>query len=115
MKRTFVSILFACCALSCMAQLPTLSIEGGKIQGVNASCNDVVVYKGIPYAAPPVGDLRWKKPQPVKPWTGIKVCDKYGAASLQDGVIRNFVPPKFRKVKQPENGKVKQPTKYTIT
>ena len=30
-------------------------------------------------------------------------------------VIRNFVPPKFRKVKQPENGKVKQPTKYTIT
>ena len=85
MKRTFVSILFACCGLSCMAQLPTLSIEGGKIQGVNASCKDVVVYKGIPYAAPPVGDLRWKKPQPVKPWTGIKVCDKYGAASLQDG------------------------------
>ena len=33
----------------------------------------------------------------------------------QGAVIRNFVPPKFRKVKQPENGKVKQPTKYTIT
>ena len=35
--------------------------------------------------------------------------------SVQSVVIRNFVPPKFRKVKQPENGKVKQPTKYTIT
>ena len=35
-----------------MAQAPTLSVEGGKIQGVNTSCKDVVVYKGIPYAAP---------------------------------------------------------------
>ena len=86
MRKTIISILLACCGMSCMAQAPTLCVEGGKIKGVNTSCKDVVVYKGIPYAAPPVGDLRWKKPQAVKPWKGVRVCDKFGAASLQEGL-----------------------------
>ena len=70
-----------------MAQAPTLSVEGGKIKGVNTSCKDVVVYKGIPYAAPPVGDLRWKKPQAVKPWKGVRMCDKFGAAFVGSGNV----------------------------
>jgi len=40
--------------------------------------NEVRIFRGIPYAAPPVGDLRWKPPQPVTPWTGIKECTKFG-------------------------------------
>ena len=90
MRKTIISILLACCGMSCMAQAPTLSVEGGKIQGVNTSCKDVVVYKGIPYAAPPVGDLRWKKPQAVKPWKGVRVCDKFGAASLQESLPKGI-------------------------
>lgn len=85
MTKFLFSLMFAFGSISCMAQLPTLSIEGGKVQGVTSPSKDVVIYKGIPYAAPPTGDLRWKKPQAVKPWTGVRKCDQFGAASLQDG------------------------------
>lgn len=60
---------------------PTLDIEGGKVVGVETE--NSVVYKGIPYAAPPVGDLRWKKPQPVVAWDGVKIADAFGCAAVQ--------------------------------
>lgn len=60
-----------------------LNIEGGKIRGVWSETKKVAVYRGIPYAAPPVGDLRWKEPQPVKPWQGIRTVDKFGNAAYQ--------------------------------
>lgn len=53
------------------------------MKGVETSTPGVVVYRGIPYAAAPVGDLRWKEPQPVKPWEGVKVADTFSAASVQ--------------------------------
>ena len=63
---------------------PVLTIEGGQIQGVMADDHpDVYVYRGIPYAAPPIGDLRWKEPQPVVAWQGVKVCDKFGHPGYQ--------------------------------
>src|SRR5215831_5289141 len=40
-------------------------------------------FKGLPFAAPPVGDLRWKEPQPVKNWTGVRNADKFGAYCMQ--------------------------------
>ncbi len=45
--------------------------------------DDVRTFKGIPFAAPPVGDLRWKEPQPVKRWTGTRNADQFGAACMQ--------------------------------
>ncbi|MDQ8203492.1 carboxylesterase family protein [Pelagicoccus sp. SDUM812003] len=44
--------------------------EAGLVQGLAE--NDLVIYKGIPFAAPPVGELRWKAPQPVTPWQGVR-------------------------------------------
>jgi para-nitrobenzyl esterase len=61
----------------------TISVDGGMISGVKSSTSDIVSYKGIPFAAPPVGDLRWKAPQPVIPWQGVKMCDTYSASPMQ--------------------------------
>lgn len=62
---------------------PILTIEGGQVVGVNADIDGVVVYRGIPFAAPPIGQNRWKAPQPVRPWEGVKVCDKFGHPAFQ--------------------------------
>ena len=84
MKKTllFLSVLalFGC---SKAVDTPILSIEGGQVQGVTTEIPGVLVYRGIPYAAPPIRDLRWKEPQPVVPWDGVRLCDKFGHPSYQ--------------------------------
>ena len=63
---------------------PVLTIEGGQVQGVLADDHpEVFVYRGIPYAAPPIKENRWKAPQPVVPWKGVKICDTFGRPSYQ--------------------------------
>ena len=78
------------------SEIPVLTVEGGKISGVQAEVPGVSVYKGIPFAAPPVGDLRWKKPQPVIPWIGVRAADTFGPASVQpDHEIGTFYQKEF--------------------
>lgn len=86
MRRSLLSIfsLFFILATG-SAQNTVLSVEGGQIDGIPSGTEGVTVYRGIPYAAPPVGDLRWKLPQPVLPWQGVRLCDSFGPASLQSG------------------------------
>ena len=74
-------VLFGCTAKESLS--PVLTIEGGQVQGVPSDIKGVTVFRGIPYAAAPIGDLRWKEPQPVTPWKGVKVCDTYGHPSFQ--------------------------------
>ena len=62
---------------------PVLTVEGGQIKGVETATVGIIAYKGIPFAAPPVGNLRWKEPQPVVPWEGVKIADTYGDAASQ--------------------------------
>jgi len=61
----------------------TIRVEGGMISGVKSENSNVIAYKGVPFAAPPVGDLRWKEPQPVVPWEGVKKCDAFSASPMQ--------------------------------
>ena len=76
-------VLLTLALAGCQPANPVLDIEGGKIQGVESTIDGVYIYKGIPFAAPPVGDLRWKEPQPVIPWEGVKVADTFGPGSVQ--------------------------------
>jgi len=66
-----------------------ISIEGGKISGLTLGENkDVRAFKGIPYAKPPLGPMRWMPPQRVEAWKGIRQCTQYGSACLQPGVFK---------------------------
>jgi para-nitrobenzyl esterase len=56
----------------------TVHLESGSILGQQDLESGVISFKGIPFAAPPVGDLRWKAPQPVEPWEGTMECTKFG-------------------------------------
>jgi para-nitrobenzyl esterase len=60
---------------------PTAKLDSGVVQGVAAG--EVAVYRGIPYAAGPSGPLRWRAPQPVRPWTGVRPATANGAACPQ--------------------------------
>jgi para-nitrobenzyl esterase len=55
----------------------------GVLEGVISGDGKVKTFKGIPYAAPPVGALRWQAPQPVVPWTGVRPATEYGARAMQ--------------------------------
>ena len=64
------------------AQAPAVvKVDTGELQGVVD--DGVVSYKGIPFAAPPVGDLRWRPPQPAARWTGVRQASEYGANCMQ--------------------------------
>jgi len=63
-----------------------VKVEGGMVEGTIE--NGIVIYRGIPFAAPPVGDLRWREPRPVKNWEGVLKADKFApACSQQPGVL----------------------------
>lgn len=75
MKRTVLT--FGCCLIAALAAVgETVQVDGGLISGTVK--DGVRSFKGIPFAAPPVGDLRWKAPQPVVPWEGVRKADAYG-------------------------------------
>jgi para-nitrobenzyl esterase len=79
MKKSF--LLFLLSPFMLVAQTPIVNTTAGKVSGVEN--NGIQVFKGIPFAAPPVGDLRWKAPQPVTPWDGVKKCVAFGASPVQ--------------------------------
>ena len=80
MRNYLLFVLFVFCSwgFNLHAQpLVATHVETGDVEGV-VDGGDLAIYKAIPYAAPPVGDLRWKEPQPAKPWTGVLKADQFG-------------------------------------
>lgn len=84
MKRLLIpfAVLATGCHIAGAAPEP-VQVEGGEVRGVEE--DGLTVYRGIPFAAPPVGDLRWKSPQPVKPWDGVREATKFAASPMQGG------------------------------
>jgi para-nitrobenzyl esterase len=83
MHKPFVIALATAALFSFLvsAAPDTVKIETGQIAGTTD--NGVRVFKGIPFAAPPVGDLRWQAPQPVAAWKGVRAADAFGAECIQ--------------------------------
>ena len=60
-----------------------IRVTGGLISGTLSQDGTIQIFRGIPFAAPPVGDLRWKAPQPVKSWSNVRSCDAFGPSPMQ--------------------------------
>lgn len=91
--RKLLSICLSCAMLlSCV--MPTaaeqaetvdiVKVEGGLVQGVDTEKEGVKLFKGVPFAADTSGENRWKAPQPVEPWEGVRLCDTWGDQVMQE-------------------------------
>ena len=77
-------LLSLICALTTsMTASAAVTVETGQLEGTNE--DGMTVYRGIPFAAPPVGDLRWRAPQPAAKWSGVRTADKFGPPCMQGG------------------------------
>jgi len=63
--------------------------QSGIVEGIQEG--NLLVFRGIPFAAPPVGDLRWKEPQPVQPWEGVRMCQEFGDDPMQLDLFGDMV------------------------
>src|SRR6516165_6412616 len=89
-KNSVAAAAFLCAlSLAATAQVTTARVSGGQVEGTAA--NGVASFKGIAFAAAPVGDLRWKKPQPVVAWSGVKKANTYAPACMQDPNMLKFI------------------------
>ena len=79
--RLYFSALLVFLSILSFSQSPIIQTTSGKISGTIE--DKVEVYKGIPFAAPPVGALRWKAPQPVMPWKDVRTCTAFSASPMQ--------------------------------
>jgi para-nitrobenzyl esterase len=82
----FAGLLFAAACAS--AQVRTTA---GMVEGATSADGKIHIYKGIPYAAPPVGDLRWQEPQPAPKWEGVRKATEFGARCMQGRIYDDMV------------------------
>jgi para-nitrobenzyl esterase len=87
--KTLYALSVALIAVFTAAHADQVKIESGLLEGTTEA--GIRIFKGIPYAAPPVGDLRWKAPQPVAAWEGVRKADQFGARSMQGRIFDDMI------------------------
>jgi para-nitrobenzyl esterase len=80
---TVIPTILAAGSLTAAISEP-IKVDGGLVSGVADTDPSIVAFKGIPFAAPPVGDLRWRAPKPIVPWQGVRRTDKFSASCIQN-------------------------------
>ena len=69
---------------------PKVKTQNGILEGVYEPSAGLETFKGVPYALPPVGNLRWKEPQPLKNWKGIRVTKNFGPKAMQKALFSDM-------------------------
>ncbi len=83
-KNLFLAIIATTLTMTLFGQInPVVETLYGKVSGSLTSDGKIKVFKGIPFAAPPVGALRWKRPMPPAPWKDVKICTTFSASPMQ--------------------------------
>lgn len=78
-----MGLLITNCAVQDANHQPKVQVEQGWLSGTHGSDTSIMVFKGVPFAAPPVGELRWRAPQPPESWEGIRKADEYACNCTQ--------------------------------
>ncbi len=89
MRRLLLFITCLATSLSLLAQGPKVTVKSGTLEGIDSS--GVKIFRGIPFAQPPVGQLRWKAPQPVEAWTGVRSAKKFGPDPIQYNAFGDMI------------------------
>ena len=82
--KTKLFLLFLSLSGALISQSLLIKTANGKIEGTSNTDNTVRVFKSVPFAAPPVDELRWKAPKPVKNWEGVLKCTSFSASPMQN-------------------------------
>lgn len=81
-------LLFQVVTMKLAAQTSNqVTVENGVLEGTRDSGSPLLIFRGVPFAAPPVGELRWKEPQPVKNWEGVRKADQFGNKPMQKPIF----------------------------
>jgi len=94
LKTVGLLLIAASLASAALAAEPAkiqVKIDSGIVEGTVNSDSSVRIFRGIPFAAPPVGDLRWRPPQPVQPWSGVRKAVDFGPRCVQAKVFGDIV------------------------
>ena len=92
--RSFVAVCLAAASVTVHASdATTVKTDKGKIKGYVSKDGQIRIFKGVPYAAPPVGNLRWKPPQPAAKWHGTKETTAYGYHCMQPNIYDDMIFP----------------------
>ena len=81
MRKILIAIAVAAVSSMALAATSAVRVEQGLLKGTVE--DGLTVYRGIPFAAPPVGDLRWRAPQPAAKWEGVRHADKFAPQCVQ--------------------------------
>lgn len=85
------AVLYLVLAVAWAHATNRLKVESGILEGTANSDGSIRIFKGIPYALPPVGDLRWKEPMPPTRWSGVRKADAFGARCYQPSLFSDIV------------------------
>ena len=89
-----VSVRSGClllCAVAVAAAADQVKVEGGVLEGTTSADSAVRIFKGVPFAAPPVGALRWQAPQPAAAWSGVRKADQFGDRCYQGNIYSDMI------------------------
>lgn len=89
MKKIFLSVFALLLSVMGMAQEPQVKVEGGTIEGIDSA--GVKIFRGVPFATPPVGQLRWRGPQPVVAWQGVRPAKEFGPNPIQKNAFGDMI------------------------